>query len=285
MIDSVPIFMAAPALTYRTNAADFDFVVHEGRPKLTYVIASTPRSGSNLLQRALWRTGRAGAPEAYLAEAYVEDYATRWPDILNACGEMQHEVDLFRYRLELFRHRTTPNGVFGIKLYGSHLDSLMTGGVLLEDLFSNAKYLWMRRRDRLAQAVSYALAEQTGIWILDGEWLRDKLPLRQPHYDYQAILHCLRRISNEESQWSKYIEMEGVSPMTVWYEDLVAEYETVVGECLRFIGVEEDEGEIPEPGIRRQSTRRNEEWAERFFNECLQSSRLDELRQLLRFEE
>lgn len=277
--------MASRPLIYRTNGPDFDFEVHEAWPQSTYVIASTPRSGSNLLQRALWRTGRAGAPEGYFAEAYVEDYARRWPAILSTGGEMQDGVDLFRYRLELFRHRTTPNGVFGIKLYGSHLDVLTARGVPLEDLFSDAKYMWMRRRDRVAQAVSYALADQTGIWILDGEWLPDKPPSGQPHYDYEAILHRLRGIANEESQWLKYVAAKGVSPMTIWYEDLVAEYETVVGECLRFIGIDESKGEIPEPGIRRQATQMNEKWAERFYQECRQGSRLDQLRQLLRTEE
>ena len=58
--------MGGLELRFATNGAEFDFPDYDGRPSHPYLIASTPRCGSNFLQRALWRTHLAGAPEEYL---------------------------------------------------------------------------------------------------------------------------------------------------------------------------------------------------------------------------
>ena len=42
-------------------------------PRRTYVIASTPRTGSTLLARALWDTGLVGAPKEYLNPMQIRD--------------------------------------------------------------------------------------------------------------------------------------------------------------------------------------------------------------------
>lgn len=275
--------MSDISLRYRTNAADFDFDPFGGWPASTYVIASTPRCGSNLLQRALWRTARAGAPEEYFAEGYLSDYAERWPDILRNEGEGLGRIDLLEYRARLFQHRTTPNGVFGIKLHGSHLRDLEKQKARPEDLFPGARFVWMRRHDRVAQAVSYAMADQTGVWILDGEWLPDKQPVGQPAYDFDVILQCLRIILDEESLWSQYLASQPFEAMIVWYEDLVARYEDVVRTCLRFVGVINDLNEVPEPRIRRQATRLNAEWTQRFESDLHARGTAQELDQLLDF--
>ena len=65
-------------LRYRTNGPEFDFPAFAGLPPVRYVLASTPRSGSNMLARALWHTGVAGFAEDYFADEYVLDYFERW---------------------------------------------------------------------------------------------------------------------------------------------------------------------------------------------------------------
>ena len=42
-------------LRYRTNGPEFDFPPFSGLPPVRYVLASTPRCGSNMLARALWQ--------------------------------------------------------------------------------------------------------------------------------------------------------------------------------------------------------------------------------------
>src|SRR5438552_11790778 len=63
---------------WATNGPQFDFAPFDGEPRVRYVIASLSRSGSNMLQRALWRTRLAGAPEEYFTDDYVHDFDARW---------------------------------------------------------------------------------------------------------------------------------------------------------------------------------------------------------------
>ncbi len=64
--------------------------------------------------------------------------------------------------------RTSPNGVFGLRIHAGHLGSLEADPY---DILQAPRYIWIQRRDRLRQAVSYTMAEQTGVWILDGTFL------------------------------------------------------------------------------------------------------------------
>ena len=67
---------------------------------------------------------------------------------------------------------TTPNGVFASKLMWAYLDELLTrlGELgdpashrsLIERYFPEPRFVWIRREDVAAQAVSWAKAIQTG---------------------------------------------------------------------------------------------------------------------------
>lgn len=150
-------------LRYRTNAPEFDFPSFTGLPPVRYVLASTPRCGSNMLARALWRTGLAGFAEDYFADAFVLDYFERWGF---DSGDPQELAA--GYVRRLMTHRTSPNGVFGLRIHAGHLGNLEVDPY---DVLQAPRYIWIRRRDRLRQAVSYTMAEQTGVWILDGTYL------------------------------------------------------------------------------------------------------------------
>jgi len=98
------------------------------------------------------------------------------------------------------------------------------------------------------------LADQTGVWILDVEWLPESPPEAQPHYDFEAVFHRLVQIESEEAQWSDYFGRQRQPPLTVWYEDLDCRYEDTVRTCLSLVGKAGRRGAIPTPGIRRQAT-------------------------------
>jgi trehalose 2-sulfotransferase len=253
------------ALRYATNGPEFDFPCYPRSPAIRFVIATSPRCGSNLLQRALWRTGLAGAPEEYLTEAYANDFAQRWS--IRVPGESGY--DLKKYFGNLEKYRTSPNGVFGLKVHGSHLNNGFLSEVSLEDLMSKPLYILIRRRDKVLQAVSYALARKTGVWILDGEWLPEKEPMtRNPQYDYSLILDCLRDIETEEALWDTTFKKNHIVPFEISYEDLKQNYLEVIRNSLTHLGVKAPARTIiGPPGIRKQADSTNEEWATRFLKE------------------
>jgi LPS sulfotransferase NodH len=239
----------------RTNGPEFDFPPFDGLPPVRYVLASAPRSGSNMLVRGLWHTGLAGFADGYLADTHVLDYFERWGFDSSDPAELVDD-----YVRKLMTYRTSPNGVFGIKVHGEHLPGLEAD---LEELLLSPRYIWLQRRDRLRQAVSYTLAQQTGVWILDGVYLPDDQAISEPEYSYAEIRRYLRHLDRDTQTWKEYFEGRGLVPHVIFYEDMLAHYEETVVDCLRYLGVDAPE-RVPAPGIRRQSGEVTERWLEMF---------------------
>jgi trehalose 2-sulfotransferase len=241
------------SLRYRTNGPEFDFPISAGLPAVRYVLASTPRCGSNMLARALWHTGAAGFAEDYFADGHVLDYFERW-------GFTSADPELLTgsYIRELMMHRTSPNGAFGIRVHSGHLRNLE---VDLHKLLSSPQYIWIKRRDRLRQAISYVLAEQTGAWILDGIYLPVRDTFADPRYSYTEIRDHLRRLDRDVAAWEEYFARRGVTPHIVCYEELLENYQENVSACLAFLGINA-RGRVPGPGIRRQAGALTEQWVE-----------------------
>src|SRR5262249_42563360 len=76
--------------------------------RMSYLVCSSDRTGSSLLCFALWRTQMAGRPFEYLQPAVIAAYRRR-------IGTPRFATPLEYLRL-LYARRTTPNGVFGLKL-------------------------------------------------------------------------------------------------------------------------------------------------------------------------
>ncbi|MER7638219.1 Stf0 family sulfotransferase [Streptomyces sp. NPDC126522] len=246
------------ALRYRTNNPEFDFPHFTGLPPVRYVLASTPRCGSNMLARALWHTGVAGFAEDYFADAFVLDYFERWGFDSDDPQELAAG-----YVRRLMTCRTSPNGVFGLRIHAGHLWSLEADPY---DVLQAPRYIWIQRRDRLRQAVSYTMAEQTGVWILDGTFLPEGRTRAAPRYGYEEIRRHLRMLDRDAAVWEDYFGRHRVVPHTVVYEDLVADYEAGLRGCLDFLGVAAPAA-LPAPGIRRQADELTEQWVERFLRD------------------
>src|SRR5438093_5392467 len=134
-------------------------------PAISYIIASTQRSGTHLLCSILRSTAIAGSPDEFFLSRPGETWETRWD------APSRDE-----YIERVLEENTGPNGVFGAVVMWSYFERMLqmlqelreyngfTGAELLAKLFNRPKYIWMRRRNRIEQAVSWAMACQTGIW-------------------------------------------------------------------------------------------------------------------------
>jgi LPS sulfotransferase NodH len=257
-------------LRYETNGASFDFPEYIGFPTIRYVIASSPRCGSNFLQRSMWRTKIAGAPEEYLTEPYFNDFALRW-DI----SDRGNNLDANKYLQMLMRFRTSPNGVFGIKIHGGHLLNPLLRNIDIVELLKDPIFILLRRRNKYLQAVSYSLARQTGVWILDGEWLIDKKTvISSPLYSLDELVHCLSEIFYEEDTWDDFFLRHGIKPFTVFYEDLENSFDEEMAKVFHRIGASTKNGFKFESGIKKQGTSQNIEWAERLKRDLMSTNQL-----------
>jgi len=98
--------------------------------------------------------------------------------------------------------------------------SNLNGPQLFAAVFNRPKYIWMRRRNRVQQAVSWAIAEQTRVWIQKmGE--KPRLGAR-PRFDFDVIDDLYNLIVAYEAGWANYFRENHIEPLILFYEDVVA---------------------------------------------------------------
>jgi len=232
---------------------------------ISYVIASVQRSGTHLLCSILRSTGIAGSPEEYFLSKPGETWEKRW-------STPSREA----YVQHILRQNTAANGVFGAVVMWSYFEPMLqmlqeipayknlNGAQLLAAVLSTPKYIWMRRQNHVEQAVSWAIASQTGIWAQTGE---EKLqPRAVPKFDFKVIDEWCNRIAAHEAGWGNYFRGNQIEPLVLFYEDVVASHRTAAERVLEFLQLPIPSAmEIPPPTVEKQATRISEEWTERYL--------------------
>jgi LPS sulfotransferase NodH len=134
---------------------------------------------------------------------------------------------------------------------------------LMGRLFSRPNYIWMVRRDKVGQAVSWAKAAQTGIYARHrGEM---PVPQQEPEFDFRLINNLYGLILEGEAGWSDFFKRCGVKPFKVVYEDLVEAYEPTALNILRYLNIPYPENLLfEERKLQKQADALNEAWAERY---------------------
>ena len=136
----------------------------------------------------------------------------------------------------------------------------LNGAQLLAAVFFKPKYIWMRRRNHVEQAVSWAMACQTGVWTQKAE--EKSHPQAVPKFDFKVIDEWCNRIATHDEGWGNYFRENQIEPLVLFYEDVVASHRAAAERVLEFLGLPFAPNiEIPPPAVEKQATRISEEWA------------------------
>ena len=241
----------------------------------SYVIATAPRTGSSLFADGLTATKRAGAPDEFFD--------------VHAANEANW-VNRFRipagasYIDHLEQATRTPNGVFGFKLHWHQMPALSrrlleTRPVseslsnrplfeMLRERFPDIKFIWLTRRNKVAQAISYYRASETNVWRA---W-NDERPMptatdTEPEYNRAGIERHLRMVNNMDAGWRRFFVTHKIPALILLYEDFVAAYARTIQTSLTYLGLPTDGLTFPPPALRRLSDDQSLEWEERFRRE------------------
>jgi LPS sulfotransferase NodH len=176
----------------------------------------------------------------------------------------------------IIRQNTAANGVFGAVVMWSYFEPMLqmlqeipaynnlNGAQLLATVLSTPKYIWMRRRNHVEQAVSWEMACRTGVWAQGGK--EEFQPRPVPKFDFKAIDEWCKRIAAHEAGWENYFRENQIEPLVLFYEDVVASHRTAAERVLEFLQLPIPPGmEIPPPTIEKQATRISQEWTERYL--------------------
>lgn len=238
----------------------------------SFLVCATPRAGASLLCEALANTGLAGSPERYFSDPVMRTLAGRW-------GTPRWDA----YTATLQEATSSPNGVFGALVTNEDLTRLLDGmraaggeplapGALLEATFPGLRYVWIRRRDTLCQAVSWERAAQTGVWCDTGNPVPVAVP--RPRFDRAAIARRQHAIEEGEAAWCGFLGAAGARAVHVDYEDLAGDYKGTARRVLEELGIPLPEDLWFGPRrLRRQSDARTDRWVERFTGDTSRRAR------------
>lgn len=234
-----------------------------------YFILFSPRSGSNMVCGILEKAGIGRPIEAFSPHA-------------NFHNKMQWNIDYsdpYQFMAKVIDYQTV-NGILGMKfsvmlfheflrvarqLLGDDFKGLNDFEVT-EVFFPDAKYIHIQRKDKVKQAVSLAKALQNGIWIEneeeDQEYKKYLLPAL---YDQEHIECCFDLSLCGDVFWIQYLNKYNVPHLSLFYEDIIANYDEKINQIFRFIGVREKQ--VPSPKTQRQANKQSDKWIIRFTEE------------------
>lgn len=229
----------------------FDFPRRAEEPELVYMLASIPRTGSTWLSHLLWQTGCLGAPLEYLNFEKTGPY-------FFAANSAEAQTRLWR---GLLHRRTSPNGVFGFKIFPVQLQALDKDNPALLASLRPGKIVYLDRRDRNAHIVSLARASVTGVWRKEQE--HDLAA--PPPYSQEALEAAERGIAVQAAGWERMFSERGIEPLRLFYEDALAAPEETVRTVADYLGVALTPGsEVKVPAVQKQSHAGSEDWGARY---------------------
>jgi trehalose 2-sulfotransferase len=240
----------------------------------SYLICATPRTGSSLLCGLLASTAVAGRPESYFRQPDECAWADQWGIARSPDGGFRYG----EFVAGALAAGRTDNGVFAARVMWGTLDEVVEklGTVypdvagddlgLLHRAFGPVRFIYLRRRDLLAQAVSWLRAEQTNVWYqTDGS--HQTRPERPPHFDLGRIQGISQVIEEHNAAWEQWFASVGAQPHRVFYEDLDADPVGVTHGVLDSLGLELPPGRTIVARHRRLADEINSQWIDRYRRE------------------
>lgn len=221
----------------------------------TVLLASTFRSGSTYVAELLRQNGIVGlslekfntiwesapAPDAAFRKAVAAIGATQADGLLAAKIMWPHRNDLARcLRLE-------------------RADSAVLAGC-----FPDARWLWVKRRDKVRQAISFWRARRSGRWHVFDTSDEPRIA-----YDYDEIRECYREMVTHDVAWEDFFAEAGIVPHLIEYEDFSANLAVQLRKALRFLEVQPVGRKLAtEVRLKKQRDAFTEEIRERFMADC-----------------
>ncbi|RWR25585.1 sulfotransferase [Sinirhodobacter populi] len=240
----------------------------------SYMICTSPRSGSTLLCNMLAETGVAGNPASYFYRPSLEDWTNRLGIKAAAAPERKLIWEIIRAAITKGRGVTPVFGLrqqrpsFGFlcEKLGVAMPEVSTDRERMELAFGRTLFIHLTRGDKLEQAVSLIKAQQTGLWHVatDGSELERTAPDRRPVYDAGEIARHIETLTAYDTGWLSWFDQEGIAPLRITYSEL----SEAPGETLRMVlsalGLDTRSADSVQPRVRKMADKMSQDWIARY---------------------
>lgn len=241
-------------------------------PKLAYFVLSSHRSGSSLLCELLSKTGVAGHPG---------EFFSHWNGMSHKSWDYS---DYPAYIQRVIEDIITSNGVFAAKVmtgliggiegavaeFRKHPDCAQTPlKELLAKFFPNLKFIYLMRRNKVAQAVSWWKAAQNDQYFLkEGIEPADK----DLNYNATAISALVTEIVMEDASHQEFLTSMAAIPYPVIYEDFIRQMPETITAILDFLEIAETSRPFTPPTLLKQADALSEAWVEQYRREEMEKA-------------
>lgn len=177
---------------------------------MNYVICTTPRTRSTVLCDLLISSDVAGYPREY----HEEHESLKGLDITEP-ATYHNYVSV----------STSPNDACGIQVMyeKKHIVEKFID-------FKKVKCIWLRRENKIKQAISLMKAIKRNCFYETDE-TRKNDGLNQIKITHDEIVYKTFELIAEDKSWGHYFQENQIRPLIIWYKDLATE--TQQRECLK----------------------------------------------------
>jgi LPS sulfotransferase NodH len=208
-------------------------------PTICYLICCTQRCGSNFIASGLINSKIAGNPNEFFV------------------GHVRKVLGIDYDMLEIKRlisETMTPNGVFGVRImwrdFLELIDKLqqdskykeMSAARIMSTIFPNLHYIYLTRKDKVRQAISYSKARQTNEYYQTIDGMTEGHPTRTPtdklKFRFKEIHRYANNFFQQDENWRQYFRDNDIHTFSVIYENLVEKYEQTIIELLKYMKIE-----------------------------------------------
>ena len=237
----------------RLYSAEFDLPANS-RSKMSYMLATVPRSGSTHFAIQLWQTGLLGAPMEYANFRVMPSHLMPRLGITKEMALDLSQEQILAYWNAVKALRTSPNGIFGYKMFMQNFMEIVKKYPGLFEEIQPDFVIYLVRKDVVAQAISYSKAIRSKVWFAG-------IDAPELAYDFTHIEESRKLLQLQYDYWEGVFEHSGVRPIRVFYEDIVDSGIRVVESILASVGIPRDEiARIDIPELSRQSDDTTAHW-------------------------
>ncbi|MEM7655230.1 MAG: Stf0 family sulfotransferase [Bacteroidota bacterium] len=234
----------------------------------SYTLWFSQRNGSSVLAQALCDTGIAGLPgEHFLTDRPLRKHfqVASGPALLEAVeaiASTSNGVIAFKQNAisPTFRQNLLAGfeGVPGIHQNLSSLD-------IWETLFPHHQHIFLTRRNKVRQVVSWWKAIQTQEWHRKTGSQRPYSPddIRD-NYDPDALHHLLKEVIAREAALQEMLSSRNRTALSLVYEDFVQDFPATVKRILTHLNLDHHAYDLPKASLAPLADELSEEWVARF---------------------
>ena len=198
--------------------------------KKIYLICTTPRSGSNLLSALLESSGMMGQPSEYLNHTGTIPTLAKKHNLIDT----NSTIILRKYLDFVIHNRSSANNVCGIKLFFNQLERFLDFPEMRE-ILQQCHFIFLTRKDLVAQAVSMYIATETNIWKSMKE---DKSSRDFVEYNELKINSILENLIKQNNKWSEFFGVNKLNYLEVNYEEILENSNQLCQKICSFCGVD-----------------------------------------------